>query len=357
MFRIFLVFLFAVSSVQAEPITSHPVVDLHCHTAGVGAGNSGNFISPAIQDSWKFGIYLKSFGTNKDEIKAKGDAIVIEKIAQQIRESQYVDAAVILALDGMVNVQGELDRDKTEIYVDNDFVAREVKKYPQLYFGASINPLRKDAIERLAKVKAQGAVLMKWLPPMQGFSPADLRLIPFYQKLKDYNLPLLVHTGNERSFTHSDDTLGDPMLLRMPLSIGVKVIAAHAGTTGKNQGEDNVERLAKLMSEFPNLYAEISTINNLNKRFFAKRVIQEKRFQGRMVYGSDFPLINSALVSPWYYPFSISPKKIWQIWGVENPWDQDFLIKRALGVKMDTFLRGGEVVLFSQGEKDGKTHP
>ena len=53
---------------------------------------------------------------------------------------RQVRAAVVLALDGPVGSDGELDRARTEIYVPNEFVAAEVAKHPELRFGASVNP-------------------------------------------------------------------------------------------------------------------------------------------------------------------------------------------------------------------------
>src|SRR5437762_10220039 len=38
------------------------LVDMHCHTAGIGGAGSGCFVSTKLKHSWKFGVYLKSFG-------------------------------------------------------------------------------------------------------------------------------------------------------------------------------------------------------------------------------------------------------------------------------------------------------
>ena len=77
----------------------------------------------------------------------------------------------------------------------------------------------------------------KWLPPIQHIDPANQRLVPFYLRLKELGLPLLSHTGSEHSFTRARNELGDPERLRLPLSLGVTVIAAHAAGSGRNQGK------------------------------------------------------------------------------------------------------------------------
>ena len=202
-----------------------------------------------------------------------------------------------------------------------------------------MNPYRKDALKRLDWAKRHGAVLVKWLPSIMDIDPADTKLIPFYKKLVELKLPLLTHTGQERSFSSSKDELCDPEKLRLPLSLGVMVIAAHIASTGKYHGEKSMERLARLMGEYPNLYSDISSLTQLNKLPYMKRALTRKEFSGRLLYGSDFPLINTALVSPLYYAFKLSPKKIAALLRVKNPWDRDVLLKQALGTPAEIFDR------------------
>lgn len=206
------------------------VIDIHCHTAGIGAGNSGCFISPRLRNSWKYPIYLKSFGVTNGELEREGDSLVLRRLSELLAASCRVQQAVILAMDGVVDGRGELDRERTEIYILNEFLARECRRYPNLLFGASVNPLRPDALERLDAAAADGAVLVKWLPSIQGTDPADRRLVPFYRRLAELGLPLLTHTGLEESFTRADNALADPARLRLPLEEGVTAPPAAKAT-------------------------------------------------------------------------------------------------------------------------------
>ena len=81
--------------------------------------------------------------------------------------------------------------------------------------------------------------------------PGDERIVPFYERMIALDLPLLTHAGNERSFAHANDDYGDPLRLRLPLEVGVTVIAAHVATTGSIDGERNFDRLLPLFIEFP----------------------------------------------------------------------------------------------------------
>ncbi len=333
-----------------KPARSHsPVIDMHAHIAGIGAGGSNCYISPELRSNWRYDIYLKAFGLTQRDLEEHGDQLAFEKISQKLAASQQVDGAVILALDGVVNRAGELDLERTEVYIPNDFVARETAKYDNLFFGAGINPYRKDALQRLEQAKAAGAVLIKWLPAIQQIDPSDLCLTPFYRKLIERELPLLVHTGAERSFSRANHDLGDPMLLRLPLELGVTVIAAHVATTGKTDSETDFERLVGLFPEYPNLYADISSLTQLNKLWYLPKVLDHSEIHDRLLYGTDFPLVETGLlgvrlVSPWYFPFRLGWTRLRQIAGIENPWDRDLELKKALGFGQEIFTRPAKLL-------------
>ena len=321
------------------PLPAARLIDLHAHTAGIGAGGSGCRISKDLENSWKFSTYLKAFGATRQTLSQNGDAWLVGQIAAQVAQSTSIHQAVVLAMDGVVDEHGQLDLGSTEVYVPNEFLAREVARYPQLLFGASINPYRQDALARMDACAAQGAVLVKWIPSIMRINPADERLIPFYEHLKRHQLPLLTHTGQERSFTHAQDELCDPERLRLPLRLGVTVIAAHIASTGNLDGERQTDRLARMMAEFPNLYSEISSLTQANKLGYLGEALTRTEFDGRLCYGSDFPLINTALVSPWLFGHRLTAAQAVRIDSVTNTWDRDIALKQALGVPPEVFSR------------------
>jgi predicted TIM-barrel fold metal-dependent hydrolase len=320
------------------------ILDMHAHIAGIGAGNSGCFISEAMRNSWKFRIYLKSFGVSEKEVKESGDSIIIKRLSEELSESEYVRAAVILAMDGVVDDKGELDLARTEFYIPNEYVAGEIKKYDNLYFGASINPFRRDAVERLDMAVREGAVLVKWLPSIQFIDPSDKRIVPFYLRLKEHGLPLLTHAGDEHSFTKAKNEFADPQRLHLPLKLGVTVIAAHAGTSGKNEGIDNMQRLLPMFDEYPNLYADISSLTQINKMRYLGKLLKHKNIHGRLLYGTDMPLIKTGLTSPLFHIFKLSPREFISLLKTDNPWDRDVRLKKALGVPEGIFTNADSVI-------------
>ena len=330
---------FSGSYLPTEQSYEKLIFDMHCHTAGIGAGGSGCFVSKELKNNFRFRVYLKAFGVTLPEVEAKGDRILMERLASRLRDSKRVGGAIILAMDGVIDDQGNLDEGRTEFFVPNEYVAKETLQYSNLYFGASINPNRPDALARLQWAKDNGALLVKWLPSIQFIDPANKSFEPFYRKLVELDLPLLTHAGQERSFTHARDELADPIRLKLPLDLGVKVIVAHAASTGENEGQEDIDRLIGMLDFYPNLYSDISSMTQINKPGYLSKALKEKRFKGKLLYGSDFPLINTAAVSPWYFPLNLTREQMQFIGSIENAWDRDVALKEALGVSSEIFSK------------------
>ncbi len=319
------------------------IIDIHTHVAGIGDGRSGCLVSDNLRNSYKYGIYLKAFGVTEAELKEHGDGLTVKRLSEKLATSREIDAAIVLAMDGVIDATGSIDTQKTELYIPNDFILHETAKYPNLFFGASINPYRRDAITLLHQYAAEGAHLIKWIPSIMDIDPADSALIPFYQTLVELGLPLLTHAGKESSFTWARDELADPERLMLPLSLGVTVIAAHAGAGGESHGAPNHERLQPLFMKYPNLYADLSALTQVNRIGHLAKVLACKSCAGNYLYGSDYPLIETSLVSPWYAMFRIKWKELHRIRKLKNVWDQDVGLKRALGMPEDVFLGAGRL--------------
>lgn len=322
-------------AVSGEPPAG--LTDMHCHIAGIGAGGSGAFVSERLRRSPRFAVYLRAFGLSAAALERGGDMLVADRVAGLLAESRFVKRAVVLALDGVVGKDGLLDRERTELYVPDEFAAAAAAKYDNLLFGASINPYRKDALARLRAAKARGAVLVKWIPAVMEIDPADPALKPYYRELVRLGLPLLTHAGNERSFSGSRDELGDPERLRLPLSLGVTVIAPHIASTGVYGGERSTDRLARLMTEYPGLHSDVSSLTQANKPRYLGEALARPEFAGRLLYGSDFPLINTPLISPARYFRRVPPAALLRVVFTRNPFDRDVLLKHWLGVPPGVF--------------------
>ena len=316
------------------------IIDWHVHVAGLGLGGSGNFVNDEMRKNYRFKFFLKWMDVTEKELEEKGDQILVKKLNDKITQSRYIDQAIVLAMDGVIDETSKtLDRNKTQVYIPNEFVASQAAKYPNLLFGASINPNRENSVKLLEEVHRQGAVLIKWIPNIMYIDPSDEKFIPFYKRMAELKIPLLTHTGMEKSFANAKDDFADPRLLELPLKCGVTVIAAHIATTGESDGQDNFERILPMFDEFSNLYTDISSLTQLNKRGYLAKALKYPGLTERMIYGTDWPLQSFPLVTPWYHANHIGIKNTWRVSRYKNKWDRDIKLKEAFGVPQSAFDR------------------
>jgi predicted TIM-barrel fold metal-dependent hydrolase len=208
----------------------------------------------------------------------------------------------ILAFDHYYHPDGTLDRGKGTFYVPNDYVVQLADQYPEVFIPIiSVHPDRPDALAELEKWAKRGVRFVKWLPNAQGIDPSARRHDGFYAVMKKYHMILLTHTGMERSVASSSQAFGNPLLLRRPLDLGVKVIMAHCASAGRNADldhpgveADNFDLFLRLMATDRYrglLFADISALTQLNRTSqHILELIRRPELHDRLVNGSDYPL-------------------------------------------------------------------
>ncbi len=201
-------------------------IDCHVHISACTPGHGS--MSQRLLKSLPFRFMRWRLGIEGND--EKSERRLESLLAQTIDQTRELDAAVVLAFDAVHDRDGRLDEANTHLYVTNDYVIELAQRHPKMLFGASVHPYRKDAVTEIERCVAAGAVLLKWLPIVQNFNPADERCFPFYDALAHHQLPLLSHTGGEKTLPRLDESVADPMLLVPALERGVTVIAAHCGT-------------------------------------------------------------------------------------------------------------------------------
>jgi len=303
---------------KGEVCDKKEFIDIHAHVGCYGDGKSGCFVSESMKRSPKYKHYPKAFEIPRQLMK-NNDAAFFKEFSKKIEKSSCVQSAVLFALDGYYEKDtGKLNLDKTEFLVPNRFVAEETKKYPNLLWAASVNPYRKreDWEKELKFAYDNGAVMIKLLPAMMGFQPNDPDIRPFYRRLKQYNLPIIIHLDEEGSFSRSYPEYNGVWKIEAALKEGVTVVVAHMATRGESlvpgefagePGKDLVmmasyEQL-KVLARNPkykeNLYVDISALplTCTRERDLAKVLKDGDLWKGRMLYGSDFPLNHWFLTS------------------------------------------------------------
>jgi len=283
------------------------IVDCHVHLLGLGQGGTGAFANPVML-SWKyplrhikFLIYLSAAGIRD---LSHADEQYLERLSRLARAVPGGLRTYLLAFDKYHNTDGAPNLAKTEFYIPNEYSIQVAARYPDVFVPtASVHPYRHDAFNELEACAARGLRIVKWLPNAMGMNPGDQRIDPFYRKMKELGMTLLTHAGEEMAVEAKEDQLlGNPLLLRRPLELGLKIIVAHCASLGRNPDlerrnhplADNFDLFLRLMEEQVykgQLFGDISTLTQFNRLPRPLQVVLEREdLHGRLINGSDYPL-------------------------------------------------------------------
>ena len=287
-------------------IDSAKLVDHHVHIAGLGVGGTNAFVNPKML-TWrhpfhrlKLKVYMSSAGVTDED---NADPQASTRLASLVASIKDHGKHRLLAFDKHYRRDGSVNLDKTEFYVPNEYVFALAERYPELFVpNISVNPYRPDALSELDKWAKRGARVVKWLPNAMGIDPSDPKCDPFYEKMKELDLILLSHGGEEKAVeAEEDQKLGNPLLLRRALDHGVKVIVAHCAGLGSNEDLDSKDRklvdnfdlFLRLMDEkrYEGLvFGEISAMTQFNRSEKLRTLLAREDLHERLVNGSDYPL-------------------------------------------------------------------
>jgi predicted TIM-barrel fold metal-dependent hydrolase len=290
-----------------EDIDPGRLIDHHTHIAGIGTSNTGAFINSRMR-SWahplhhlKYKVYLSAAGVEDVE---NADAQLVRRLAGLIKHIPHHGKHRLLAFDKNYRPDGSVNLEKTEFYVPNEYVFSLAQQNPELFIpNISVHPYRPDALQELEKWAGRGARIVKWLPNAMGIDPSHARCDPFYEKMRELNLILLSHGGEEKAVQAKEDQkLGNPLLLRRALDHGVKVIVAHCAGLGENEDLDdrdkrlrsNFDLFMRLMEDKKyegRVFGEMSAMTQFNRCGVPLTTIIERQdLHERLVNGSDYPL-------------------------------------------------------------------
>jgi predicted TIM-barrel fold metal-dependent hydrolase len=289
-----------------DDIDSSRLVDHHVHIAGLGVGGTKAFVNSKML-TWrhpfhrlKLKVYMSSAGVADEQ---KADPQAVARLTSLVSSIENHGKHRLLAFDKHYRRDGSVNLEKTEFYVPNEYVFELAERHPDLFVpNISVNPYRPDAIAELEKWARRGARIVKWLPNAMGIDPSDPQCDPFYEKMKELDLILLSHGGEEKAVeAEEDQKLGNPLLLRRALDHGVKVIVAHCAGLGTNEDldskdhkvVDNFDLFQRLMDEkrYEGLvFGEISAMTQFNRSAKLRTLLAREDLHERLVNGSDYPL-------------------------------------------------------------------
>jgi predicted TIM-barrel fold metal-dependent hydrolase len=296
-----------------DGIDSARLVDYHTHLLAMGTSVSDAFVNPKMRsginlDRLKFMIYASAAGVRDID---NADRDYAARLVSLARSSNRHGKFRILAFDKHYNADGTVDLSKTYMHTPNHYVVELAQQYPDVFLPVvSVHPYRADALQELDKWAKAGVKYVKWLPNAMGIDPTNPAVEPYYRKMKEHNMILLSHAGEEQAVeAEEDQRLGNPLLLRKPLDMGVRVILAHAASLGTcddldNRNEKKLEcfdLFLRLMNERKYvgvLFGEISAMLQFNRMPVPfTTILKRQDLHSRLVNGSDYPLpaINSLI--------------------------------------------------------------
>jgi predicted TIM-barrel fold metal-dependent hydrolase len=283
---------------------------------------------------WRLGVRHRDGIDAVEETERK----LLAKLFQGLDRTPELDAAVILAFDAVYRSDGSLDSQNTHLYVRNDFVEDLARRHKKILFGASVHPYRKDAVQELERCINAGAVLLKWLPITQDIDPADPRCIPFYQCLAHHGLPLLSHTGGEKTLPNINTAVASPKLLEEAIRRGVTVIAAHCGTRSTPFEADYVDEFVRMAKEHERFYGDTSALNLPPRAHAYGPIFKDPAVMKKVIHGSDWPVI------PFPPLFRLGIAQSWNLMRQRNWIRRDIQIKQRLGFDREYWHRAEKIL-------------
>ena len=285
------------------------LVDFHTHVVATGTSVKDAFVNSKMRsginlERFKFLIYASAAGVKNID---NADQEYLTRLVRLARATKRQGRYRILGFDKYYKPDGIVDLTKTNMYVPNDYIIELARQYADVFLPViSLHPYRRDALEELDKWANAGVKYIKWLPNAMGMDPANRAIEPFYRKMKEHKMILLSHGGEEQAVqAEEDQELGNPLRLRKPLDMGIRVIIAHAASLGScadlDNGQGNNAKKAncfdlflRLMDEAKYrglLFGEISAMLQFNRMPGPfSTLLKRQDLHPRLINGSDYPL-------------------------------------------------------------------
>lgn len=246
-------------------------------------------------DKLKFNFTIRMFFLR---LKIKNFSQYKEKFSKNLKES-IVNKTVLVALENtMLNSNNE---QTIEICNQNE----------NFLYGANLNPLDSDIEAKFQTALDNKAVLVKILPSFQNVDLANKKCMPFFEMLKENNMPLLVHTGLEHTLKSSRQELNRPGKLENAAKLGIKIICAHCGTKLFFHEKCYFDEWKTLARNYENVYGDLSAMILFYRKPYLKKLLKDKTLSSKVLFGTDYPAYphinlckdNDNIFDDWYNTF------------------------------------------------------
>ncbi len=251
----------------------------------------------------KFWIYESAAGVRNEK---NADEEYVARLVRLARASKHRGKYRILAFDKHYDADGTANLQKTNMYVPNRYVVELAQRYPDIFLPViSIHPYRSDALQELEQVGESRSQIHEMASQRHGHGSGKSRSSsPFYRTMKERNMILLSHAGEEQAVeAEEDQRLGKSTATSQTLGYGrardyrsrrEPRQLATISTRVLAQTANCFDLFLRLMDERKYaglLFGEISAMLQFNRMPvpFAT-ILKRQDLHARLVNGSDYPL-------------------------------------------------------------------
>lgn len=299
-------------------------IDIHTHLL------SSSVRFDRFYDRLALRIFARKFGLDPRALALDPYGEYTRALVASLRGSQHVEKAVVFGVDARTDEAGrELHRDIT-VCATNDDVEALYRSAPDVIIPFfSINPNRPDALELIDRYADAGFRGAKFLQNYWGVDTREKRYRPYFDKLAERNLPLIVHIGSENS-VHSFKSCEGIEMLDHPLEAGVRVISAHmalsyeprrifrAFSKKPDHFNDEYFTLLGMLKRHPNLYADISALLTPVRAKVLRHLSEQDEVHHKLLFGTDFPVPFTTVLNSYDLPY----RKRFELSREANPFDR-----------------------------------
>ena len=158
-------------------------------------------------------------------------------------------------------------------------------KNERLNIFGSLHPYYKNWEDELKRIR-DNSFGIKFQPEFQDFYADSEDIFPIYEKMQEYGLILVFHTGDELTGTGKVHCSPEAVSVVHKKFPDLKIISAHMG--GVEMWEDSEKYLAG-----ENIFLDTSYSVGRCKDDVLQKIIK-KHGEDRIVFGTDFPLVEQS---------------------------------------------------------------
>jgi predicted TIM-barrel fold metal-dependent hydrolase len=260
------------------------IIDIHYHLMNEGWDPEKLFSSAKK-------LITKTFGPLSDDQLKRMFSNFWDPTGEkaiEFMDSAGIDKSTLLATDWGFG----LGEPAVPIEEQNRIVSETARRYPdRLIPFAGIDPRRKNAVDLLKRCIEEWEMKGLKLHPDTGFYPDDESFYPLYEKVQEYKIPILSHTGPAFGCLKSKYSRPihlDGVLADFP---DIPIIAGHTGFSWWPE-------TAGLTSGKPDLYDCLTGWQREAKQDYngfcqTLRTLLDKMGSDRILFGTDGPIVTS----------------------------------------------------------------